>query len=313
MLYLRAFEAGMMARSDYLADFAWTDEDGYERPGMDFYDPRLSGLPLIFMVFDEAHLVLADPRYGEEAKRIVGNLVKLNRKAGGHLMLVSHTLLLTQLGDMTLRAMVIGGNAVALRTGESLSGGMIGLEADPKLLPRTFADGSETHGLGYIVGPDSRPDSPMRVRLVRNPRKVAVEAHVAEMDAVFGTAFRRVLDQAAPKPSRPAAATPIAAVPPAEDESAGRSAADAALTVLTGAGCELTKGEIIVRCSKLVTETWQPPRKAAFQARTLTDALNKLMALDQVDRTAHGSYVTRKPSLHAVPENATASNGATAP
>ncbi len=57
---------------------------------------------------------------------------------------MSHTLLLSQLGDMTLRAMVIGGNVVALRTGEGMSGGIIGLEADPRMLPRRFPDGSET-------------------------------------------------------------------------------------------------------------------------------------------------------------------------
>ena len=241
MLYLRAFEAGMEARSEYLADFAWTGEDGYERPGMDFYDPHLSGLPLIFVVFDEAHLVLGHPKFGEEAKRIVGNLVKLNRKAGGQLMLVSHTLLLSQLGDMTLRAMVVGGNAVALRTGENLTGGIIGLEADPKLLPRTFPDGSETHGLGYIVGPDNRPDSPMRVRLVQNARKVAVEARVAEMDAVFGDAFRAVL--AAAKAAAPSARpAPVAAVPAVDDDKPGRTASDAILAVLTG---EMDRGQII--------------------------------------------------------------------
>jgi hypothetical protein len=298
MAYLRAFEAGMMARSDYLADFAWTDEDGYDRPGMDFYDPALSGLPLIFMVLDEAHLLLGHPKYAEEAKRIIGNLVKLNRKAGGHLMIVSHTLLLTQLGDMTLRAMVVGGNAIALRTGEALSGGIIGLEADPKLLPRTFPDGSETHGLGYIVGPDNRPDSPMRVRLVPNPRKVAVDAPAREMDAVFGDAFRGVLGRAAPQPQ---AAAPLAAIPVPEDDKPGRTAADAILAVLDEAGRELDRGQIITRMRNLVTGEWG--RAEPFGVRATGDALGKLTAEGKIEKTGHGSYAPVRARLHVVAGN----------
>ena len=298
MLYLRAFEAGMEARSEYLADFAWTGEDGYERPGMDFYDPQLSGLPLIFMVFDEAHLLLGHPTLGEAAKRITGNLVKLNRKAGGHLVLVSHTLLLSQLGDMTLRAMVIGGNATALRTGENLSGGIIGLEADPKLLPRTFPDGTETHGLGYIVGPDNRPDSPMRVRLVQNPRKVAVEARVAEMDAVFGDAFRAVLDQAKAAAPRIAAA-PLAAVPPVEDDKPGRSAADAILAVLTG---EMDRGHIIAALRDLAGEWGRP---SPWKARAIGDALGKLTSDGKITKTGHGTYAPVRATLHSVSRTAT--------
>ncbi len=294
MVYLRAFEAGMTARSAHLADFPWTDEDGYERPGMDFYDPHLSGLPLIFLVFDEAHLLLGDPRYGEEAKRITGNLVKLNRKAGGSLVLASHTLLLSQLGDMTLRAMVVGGNAVALRTGENLSGGIIGLEADPKLLPRTFPDGTETHGLGYIVGPDNRPDSPMRSRLVPNPRKVAVDAQIAEMDPVFGDAFRAVLDQA--KGTAPAVrSASLAAVPLPEDDKPGRAAADAILSVLTE---ELDRGQIIVACRDLAGK-WG--RGRPFSTKTISDALRKLVTEGKITQAGdRAPYAPVRASLHAV-------------
>ena len=296
LAYLRAFEAGMTARSDYLAELTWTDEDGYERPGMDFYDPVLSGLPLIFAVFDEEHLVLGDPKYGTEAQRIVGNLVKLNRKAGGHLMIVSHTLLLSQLGDMTLRAMVVGGNAVALRTGEALSGGIIGLEADPKLLPRTFPDGSETHGLGYIVGPDNRPDSPMRVRLVPNPRKVAVDAAAREMDAVFGDAFRRCLDQQriTPRTAATPAAAPLAAVPD-DDAPEGRTASDAILAVLAGAGTELERGEICNRAGSMATDTWGRPKP--FRMRAVADALKALTEAGRIDRPRTGFYALSRPSL----------------
>jgi hypothetical protein len=294
MVYLRAFEAGMQARSEYLADFAWTGDDGYERPGMDFYDPQLSGLPLIFMVFDEAHLLLGHPKYGEEAKRITGNLVKLDRKAGGHLVLVSHSLLLSQLGDMTLRAMVVGGNAWALRTGENLSGGIIGLEADPKLLPRTFPDGTETHGLGYIVGPDNRPDSPMRSRLVQNPRKVAVEAKVAEMDAVFGNAFWAVIDLAKASAPRPATAA-LAAVPPVEDDKPGKTAADAILAVLTE---ELDRGQIITRCRDLA-EKWG--RGKPFSTKAISDALRKLVTEGKITQAdARAPYAPVRASLHAV-------------
>jgi hypothetical protein len=311
-LYLRAIEAGMTARSEHLADFAWTDEDGYDRPGMDFYDPVLSGLPLIFVVFDEAHLVLADQRFGEQAVRSTGNMAKLNRKAGGHLALVSHTLLLSQLGDMTLRAMVVGGNAIALRTGENLSGGIIGLEADPKLLPRRFASGKETHGLGYIVGPDGRPDAPMRARLVRNPRKVSVEATIAEMDPVFGNAFRAVLEagrkgSVTSRPTR-AASAPLAAVPPPDDDKPGRSAIDAVLAVLAAAGRELSKGEIVTRCATLATGDWG--REKPFVAKSIGDALAKLTAGSEVEKTGHGTYAPLRASLHSVPQSAPAATEA---
>jgi hypothetical protein len=300
MAYLRAFEAGMTARSDYLAGLAWTDDEGYERPGMDFYDPQISDLPLIFMIFDEAHLVLGHPTYGTEAKRIVGNLVKLDRKAGGHLMLASHSLLLTELGDMTLRAMVVGGNVVALRTGENLSGGIIGLEADPKLLPRAFPDGSETHGLGYTVGPDGRPDSPMRARLVRNPRKVAVEANIHEMDRVFGDAWDASLaQQAAAAVAAPAA--PLAAVPRSDDDEAapeGRSAADAVLQVLDQAGGPLPRGVILERVRDLATGEWG--RDKPFALRSVTTAMEKLLAAGKIEKPRDGTYALVRPSIHLV-------------
>ena len=290
--YLKAFEAGMMARSDYLADLAWTDDDGYERPGMDFYDPHRSGLPLIFGVLDEAHLPLSHPKHGTEAQRIVGNLVKLNRKAGGHLALVSHTLLLTQLGDMTLRAMVIGGNVVALRTGETMSGGIIGLEADPRMLPRRFPDGAETHGLGYTVGPDDRPDSPMRVRLVPNPRKVAVETPAAEMDPVFGKAFRASLAGTAPLP---VSLSPVAAVPPMEDDKPGRTAADAVLQVVKG---ETSRNDILAAVKRLATQEWGRPQP--FAMRSVTMALEALTGSGQLVKTGHGMYAPAKASLTVV-------------
>jgi hypothetical protein len=62
--------------------------------------------------------VIRDKRYRAEAVNIIGNLVTLNRKAGAHQILASHALLLSELGDNTLRAMVVSGNAIALRTGE---------------------------------------------------------------------------------------------------------------------------------------------------------------------------------------------------
>jgi hypothetical protein len=292
MAVLRAFEAGMTARSDYLADLAWTGEDGIERPGMDFYDPQMSGLPLIFGIQDEAHLVLSDPAFGVEAVRIAGNLAKLNRKAGGHLMLASHTLLLTQLGDQTLRAMLIGGNVVALRTGENMSGGTIGLGADPHQLPRIFANGTETHGLGYLVGPDQRPDSPMRVRLVPNPRKVATEADIAPMDPVFGDAFRGSLivqaqhgfagaaemceslgltvPAAAPGGTAPAAPPDAPALVPDAADPGGQTAADAILAVLTR---PMERGEILEAVERKRLE-WG--REKPWTIRAVTGPLRQM-------------------------------------
>jgi hypothetical protein len=253
MAYLRAYEAGMTARSLHLAHRPWTGDDGYERPGMDFFDPVLAGMPVVFLIFDEAHLLLNDKQYGDETRAILANLAKLNRKAGGHLMLASHTLLLEEVGSHTLRSMLVGGNVICLRTGEKMSGGIVGLEADPHLLPKYFADGSETCGLGYTMGPDARPDAPARSRLVDNPRRVAVESSIAEMDPVFGDAFRASLaaqEDTMRRGSRKlaiasgarSAGVPAAEVPE-DDCEPGTTAADAVLAVL--AGGEMATGDII--------------------------------------------------------------------
>lgn len=330
MIALRALEAGIMARSDHLSTRPWTDQEGVEHPGTDFFDPHHCGLPLIFPVFDEAHLVI-NSQYGAEATRIVGNLVKLNRKAGAHMILASHALLLSELGDNTLRAMVVSGNAIALRTGEGFSGGVIGLEADPKLLPLAFPDGSETHGLGYVKGPSNRPDSPMRARLVANPRKVALAHPAKAMDPVFGDAFlSSVTWQAALE--RPGAAelavslgistdeiarardavaagildappgaplTLAAALPDDSPAPGGQTAADAILAVLTR---PMERGELLELVEAKAREWGRQP----WVIRGVTGPLKKLTEEGRVVRTpipgrpSEGIYAPPRPSLTVV-------------
>lgn len=198
MVMLRAIYAGVTARSRALSQTPWTDGDGITHPGRDRFDPHDTGLPLYLFVLDEWHIVLNHASYGKEAVEITGLLAKLNRKAGAGEILASHALLLKELGDNTLRAMVQSGNAIALRTGEGFTGGVIGLQADPKNLPQVFPDDTPTHGLGYMKGPSNRPDSPMRIRWVRNPRKWIMRHPVKPMDDVFAAAFRgSVIEQAA--------------------------------------------------------------------------------------------------------------------
>lgn len=233
MVMLRAIYAGITARSRSLSQTPWTDEDGIVHPGRDRFDPHDTGLPLYLFILDEWHIVLNHPVYGKEAVETTGLLAKLNRKAGAGEILASHALLLKELGDNTLRAMVQSGNAIALRTGEGFTGGVIGLQADPKLLPQVFPDGSGTSGLGYMKGPSNRPDSPMRIRWVANPRKWILRHPVKQMDDVFGGAFRSsVIEQAAT--GQPGAAPLAASLGISDDEIRAAAETAAATAAATG-------------------------------------------------------------------------------
>lgn len=299
--YLLAFEAGMTARSEHLARTPWRDADGYEHPGFGFYDPHLSGLPIMLLIFDEAHLVIGERGFGEMAKGVTANLAKLNRKAGGHMILAAHSALLSELGDATMRAMLLGGNGVGLRLQEGYSAGHLGLEADPRLLPKVFADGSPTAGIGYVNGPDGRPDTWMRLRKVRNPRKAAMENDPAEMDPVFRAAWGASLASTAPSAKGTRPVSPLSPVPAWDDGPAepGRGCADAILAVLTA---ETERAEIMTLAGQLVTapapEGWG--RAANFSPRTYVNALASLSEDGRIRRTKHGRYAPARGTLTPV-------------
>lgn len=298
---LQCIDAGMTARSDHMADLAWTDEEGIVHAGMDHYDPHRCGLPLILVIFDEAHVLIQDPVRSKQTVAMVGKLAKLNRKAGGQLVVASHGLLLSELGDNIFRSMLVSGNAIALRTGETFTGSNAGLMADPRQLPQVFPDGSPTHGLGYVNGPGSRPDSPMRTRYVPSPAKVALAHKAAEFDPVFGDAFRSMLIRlaAAGQPGARelcpqfgvtgddlsgyaeavAAQAASAAAPDDSPAPGGRTASDAIIAVLTR---PMTRGEILAAV-EAQARAWD---REPWSLRAVTGPLAKLADSGRIARVA---------------------------
>jgi hypothetical protein len=312
MTFLRGLHASMLARSRYLAGLTWTTDDGDVRKGMGFFDPFLTGLPVIEITLDEAPALLTDKKHGEEAAWILGDTGKRGRKVGYRLRFAIQVPSLAEMRLQALRSMLVGGNVICGRTGDKVSGPMIGLasSADPSQLPKYFRDGKPTVGLGYASGPDNRPGTPMRSMWVKDPYKVARSAQIRPLDERCAEVFYATMAKHGAQLAMPAAAAPsapLAAVPAPDEEKPGRSAADAILAVLDR---EMDRGQIVKACGLLV-QSWDPPR-AAFSVKALSDALRNLAVSDQIDKTGHGSYAPRKASLHAVPQTATASNGATA-
>jgi hypothetical protein len=162
-----ALHAAMLARSAYLSQLRW-DDDGIPMRGMPFYDRDLTGLPPVLILFDEAHMLLKGDT--KDSRAIVEKTVeigRLGRKTGMALWLATHVPSLSELGgQQALRDMLRGGNVISVRTANRVATGMLGLQKDPSEIPMFFADGKETYGLGYVAGPDNRPDAPMRTDLV---------------------------------------------------------------------------------------------------------------------------------------------------
>lgn len=282
---LRGLHAGMMDRSRRLASM-WWDDDGHRVRGMEFFDPRLSGLPVVMPIIDEAPMLLSgggNARLAQDMVRITGDGAKLYRKTGGSEWLVAQVPSLSEMGDQALRSMLVGGNVVCLRTGDKVSAGMVGLEADPSALPKYFPDGSATGGLGYVISVDNR-QAPFRSDMVpRRMRRQPVEVPALEPE------FLEAMDRA----MRGLKLPPAPAVPPEPDGDApeGRRCADAVWQVLADSGQPMERGEIIKWVSELATTGWG--RDKAFSIRAVTDALARLAAGDGgrvVTRVRDGVY-----------------------
>jgi hypothetical protein len=302
MEYLYGLHAGLLARSRYLGALRWTTEDGDERKGMGFFDAAMTGLPIIEITLDEAPALLSasDPKIGSEALRLLADIGKRGRKAGFRLRLAIQVPSLSEFGGnaQALRSMLVGGNVFCGRTGDRVSGGMIGINAEPSQLPKYFADGEPTVGLGYGDGPDNRPSTPLRWDWVPDPYKVARSANIRGLDERCAEAMDRVMSRRGAQLPLPAAA-PLAAVPPVEDDKPGRSAADAILAVLTS---ELDRGHIIAALRDLAGEWGRP---SPWKARAIGDALGKLTSDGKITKTGHGTYAPVRASLHAVSRTAT--------
>ena len=292
MAMLRGLQAGMLDRSRHLSTVRWTDEEGHAEEGMDFYDPYMTDRKIVLVIGDEFPVLLTDPKYGAEAVRITADLGKRGRKTGVSLWPVAQVPSLSELGDQVVRSMLVGGNVVCLRTGDRVSAGMLGLDVDPSSLPRYFADGSPTYGLGYVFGPELR-QAVARTHIVPRAMRREVPA-IPQLDDRFAAAMDKAMSWGGTQLAMPAA--PLAAVPQAEGKPSG-SAADAVLAVLER---EMTRGEVIAALD------------GAYSIRAVGDVLKKLTDAEQITKTGWGSYAPVRATLHVVPESATSGPEASA-
>jgi hypothetical protein len=266
---LRGLHAGMLDRSTRLANMTW-DDDGHKTRGMEFYDPQLSGLSVVMPIIDEAPMLLSgggNAKLAQDMVRIAGEAAKLYRKAGGSLWMVGQVPSLSEFGDQALRSLLVGGNVVCLRTGDKVSAGMVGLEADPSALPKYFPDGEATGGLGYVVSVDNR-QAPFRSDMVpRRMRRQPVEVPALEPEflEVMDRAMRGGLTVPSAAPAQPE---------PDDDSPDGRRCADAVWQVLADSGQPMERGEIIRWVSELATTGWG--REKPFAIRSVTNALTAL-------------------------------------
>ena len=288
---LTGLHNAMLSRSRDLATRTWTDEDGYEQQGFEFFDPALTGLPVIMPIIDEAPMILnggGNSKRAAFAVTMVGDMAKLARKTGLSVQLVAQVPSLSELGDQSLRSMLVGGNVVCLRTGDRVSAGMLGLDVDPSALPKYFPSGEPTGGLGYALGPDNR-QAPMRVSPVPSRMRRSVPA-IAPFDDAFDVALHAGILAWQATTAKAAAAEPADRAP-ADDGPDGRRCVDAVWQVLADSGQPMERGEIIKWVSELATTGWG--RDKPFAIRSVTNALNTLLEGDDgrvIARTAEGVY-----------------------
>ena len=271
---LRGLHAGMLDRSQNLSTWRW-DDDGIEMPGMPFFDYELTGLPMPLIILDEAHMVLKDGnKWQRQITADVTEIGRLGRKTGDELVLATTVPGPGRAGRTAGAAGLLrGGNVWSGRTANKVAGGMIGLVKDPSEIPRFFADGKETAGLGYADGPDSRPDAPMRTDRV--PRSAYLNPPaVPRLDDRFLEVMDRAMKDSASPTSTVApvggAPQPVPATAgerrlllvkpspaPAEvpdDSPEGRRCVDAVWQVLSAHGWPLERGEIISLTGKLAQQ-----------------------------------------------------------
>lgn len=284
---VRGLHAGMLARSRDLAARTWDPGDGHKIRGMGFFDAAITGLPVILIIIDEAPVLLAgdgNHKLAAEMVRLLGDVAKLGRKTGVSLWPVAQVPSLSELGDQVVRSMLVGGNVVCLRTGDRVSAGMLGLDMDPSVLPKYFANGEPTGGLGYVVGPDMR-QAPFRGDLP--PASTRNAPPVTPLDEAFQAAMDAATS-AAGQPKLTVVPAPAAETP---EGPAGRTCTDAVWQVLRDHGGELSRGEIIDLTGQLVTGQWG---RGAYSIRMVNNALKALADDGRVTRTGDGVYAASK-------------------
>ncbi|MEV3927032.1 FtsK/SpoIIIE domain-containing protein [Actinomadura coerulea] len=151
---LERLVAAMDARFDKLRKVRWTDKHGRARVGRNSIDPT-PDMPGIAIIIDEAHRLLMDSDHGKRIRRLVEIITQMGRKVAFSVILATQQASVSQLGGSSvIRDMCKGGNVIALRTGERVSGGMVGNVALPEplhTLPLEWPDGSPTQGLCYVT------------------------------------------------------------------------------------------------------------------------------------------------------------------
>ncbi|MEW1724291.1 hypothetical protein [Streptomyces sp. NPDC093109] len=185
IVVLRAVHAIMKERGKRYNRMKWTDEKGRTRVGRAFFVPGDPD-PLISITLDEAHDLLNDPEYGEEAVKIIGDLAKEARKVGLKFRLANQSPNASELGGETLiRDILQGGNNAVLRSGSSATGKRAAGGAldgvDPGAIPKEFNDGTSTGGLGYLAGPDNRT-AMWRAPFVEDPYGLAHEGETTGIE-----------------------------------------------------------------------------------------------------------------------------------
>lgn len=141
----------MYARQRYMRRLRWRDWFGRERTGMGWWDPIVSGLPLLQLVIEEwPAVVQAYPWLAG----VVHNIAKIGRSLGIRIVLVSQSITGAELGSTELRS-VLTGNAIVFRTGDTTTAGMafagdLDVDVDPSALPL------DMRGACFVKGPERR-------------------------------------------------------------------------------------------------------------------------------------------------------------
>jgi len=251
---------------------------------MQFFDHALSGLPIVMPITDEAPLLLSgdgNPKLAAEMARLQAVRAKLGRKTGDAEALVAQVPSLGELQDQALRSMFVGGNVVCLRTGDKVSGGMVGLQADPYSLPKYFRSGEPTQGLGYVVSVDNR-QAPFRSDLVPG-RMRHQPVDVPQLEDGFREAMDKAMGGVSPTTAFPVP-SPLPSSPapePAEDAPDGRRCVDAVWQVLADRDAEMDRGEIIRWVSDLAG-SWE---RKPWSIRAIGSALRDLVDGKEPGRT----------------------------
>jgi hypothetical protein len=273
MIYLAGLRNAMMARSRDLADLPWANPvTGKTRKGLGFFDYQivaqararlgLPPLPLVEVTIDEAPILLACPG----AVEMVLEIGKLGRKVGFRLVLAAQVPSIAELGQQELRSMLVGGNVILFRTGDKVSGGMLNIQADPWELPKEWADGTPTVGLGYSDGPDQRSSTTCRTDWVPDPYEIAETAEICRPD-----------DQVA---GSIAAAVATAAAEAGELNASALTSSSAQSCVLR----QLSSGQTLTRGALVSTAM----RDSGMTLSQITDAITGLVASGRIVETSLG-------------------------